>query len=492
MNQLEEVADLLTIEDSQLLAELCRKSFFEFVKEFWETIIAEDPVWNWHIEYLCNELQQIAIRIKNRQPKLYDLIINIPPGTSKSTIVSQMFPAWCWTIDPTIRIIGSSHSKTLSIDQAEKCRMIIQSDKYQQYFPGIEILHTTEAKSHFKNNSNGERYATSTGESKIGIHGHLIIVDDPLNPKQADSEPQRLEANKHITQTLSTRKVDKQVAVTIIIMQRLHEDDPTGYMLKRRPESIKHICLPAEVSNRVKPAELKEHYVEGLMDPNRMNAEVLQEAKDNLGSYGYAGQFKQEPADAEGGILKRSWFGRFKIEQLIERARELKVVPTFQYFIDGAYTEDTANDATGIKCACKVGNFAYILDVSVVRKQFPDLIAYIPKFVEKNGFEAHSKIYVEPKATGISIVQQIQANTTLTIVKDEPPKDSKVVRCHAISPFVEGGRVLLLDGAPWVESYLDEVCTFPKAAHDERVDLLTMMCRRFFVSNNSFKGSYTV
>jgi len=491
MEQVKEATELLTVDERLIRAALCRKSFFFFVKEFWETIIAEDPVWNWHIKYLCDELQAVAERLKRREKKEHDIIINIPPGSSKSTIVSQMFPAWCWVIDPSMRIIGSSHSKTLSIDQAEKCRIIIQSEKYQTYFPEITILHTTEAKSHFKNNFNGERYATSTGESRIGIHAHLIIVDDPLNPKEAESEPQRNTANKHISQTLSTRKVDKKVTVTIIIMQRLHENDPTGHMLKKGKD-IKHICLPAELSNKVKPEEVKAMYVNGLLDPVRMDAAVLSEAKTDLGSFGYAGQFKQEPADIGGGILKRHWFGRFTIEQMIQRATELRVTPVFQYVIDGAYTDDPDNDATGIQCCCKIGNLAYILDVSIVRKEFPDLIQHIKQFVAKNGMVAQSRIYVEPKATGKSIVQQMKAQTSLAIVEDENPESSKLVRAVAITPFVEAGRVLLLDGAPWVESYLDEVTTFPKAAHDERVDMLVMMCRRFFVNNKSFKGSYTV
>ena len=87
---------------SRIEADACKARFFEFVKSFWEVIIPEEPVYNWHIEYLCDELQKLANYIVNRLPKPYDLIINIPPGTSKSTIVTIMFPAWLWTIDPTI------------------------------------------------------------------------------------------------------------------------------------------------------------------------------------------------------------------------------------------------------------------------------------------------------------------------------------------------------------------------------------------------------
>lgn len=486
-------------------AEMCRRSFFYFVQQFWETIIAEEPVWNWHIEYLCDELQEIVERIalkdrggvdedgnpkKERASKLHDLIINIPPGSSKSTIVSQMLPAWAWTIDPTIRTIGSSHSKTVSIDQAEKCRMIIQSPKYERLFPNLKILHTTEAKSHFKNNHNGERYATSVGESRIGIHAHLIIVDDPLNPKEATSEADRLTANKHITQTLSTRKVDKRVTVTILIMQRLHENDPTGHLLAKKKSNLKHICLPAEDSKDVKPAELRERYVDGLLDPVRLDRESLKEAKEDLGSYGYAGQFKQQPADDAGGIIKRAWFGKCKLEQLVMKSMELNEQLVYHFWVDGAYTEDLENDPTGLMCACKLGNMAYILDASKAYKEFPDLIPHIKAYVNRIGYEPSSKVYVEPKATGKSIVQQMKRSTDLNIIEDESPTDSKVVRAHAAAPNIEAGRVVLVEG-DWNDAFLDEVTTFPRAAHDEHVDNLTAMVRRFFGKKGSGKATYS-
>ena len=87
---------------TQVEREACKGSLFEFVKSFWSIIIPEDPVFNWHIPYLCEELEKLAVYIVSREKKPYDLIINIPPGTTKSTIVTIMFPAWLWTQDPTI------------------------------------------------------------------------------------------------------------------------------------------------------------------------------------------------------------------------------------------------------------------------------------------------------------------------------------------------------------------------------------------------------
>src|SRR5690606_8490821 len=122
-----------TYTDVEINSAICRVDFFEFVKEFWHEVIPENPVWNWHIPYLCGELQKYGERVKARLPKDDDLIINIPPGTSKSTIATVMFPAWVWTIDPTLRVLTASYSSSLSTDHSVKSRDIIKSDKYKSY-----------------------------------------------------------------------------------------------------------------------------------------------------------------------------------------------------------------------------------------------------------------------------------------------------------------------------------------------------------------------
>ena len=153
--------NLLIPTRNQIIAEQCRRDFFTFVKTFWHIIIPEDPIYNWHIEYLCKELQTIVERVKNREDKLYDLIINIPPGTSKSTIATVMLPAWAWVIDPSIRNLTASYSSSLSTDHAVKSRDIIKSDLFKNMFPDIEIKKDQDNKTHYKNNQGGERYATS-------------------------------------------------------------------------------------------------------------------------------------------------------------------------------------------------------------------------------------------------------------------------------------------------------------------------------------------
>ena len=291
----------------RVAADECRRDFFYFVEIFWNVIIKEAPVYNWHIPYLCGELQKLSVPIVERKPKPYDLIINIPPGTTKSTIVTVMWPVWLWIQDASLRIITNSYSGALSIEHAMKSKDIIESGKFRRMFPEIRIRRDKSGKQNYENTATGYRYATSTGATITGFHAHVIINDDPVNPKQAESEQMRTAANEH-TKTLSSRKVDKANTPVVTIMQRLHEEDVTGYLLKKKGENIRHICLPAEDSDNVHPAELRKNYVGGLLDPVRLSRKVLDEARTDLGSRGYAGQYDQMPTTAGGNIIKEAWF----------------------------------------------------------------------------------------------------------------------------------------------------------------------------------------
>jgi len=452
---------------TQIEREACQASFFEFVQSFWDVVIKEKPVYNWHIPFLCNELQKLSVCIVARQAKLYDIIINIPPGTTKSTIVSIMFPAWLWTQDRTLRIISNSYSMDLSIEHATKSRDILTSDRFRRLFPEVVIRKDKGAKSSYENTDTGARYTTSTGGTITGKHAHLIINDDPLNPAQAASDADRKAANEH-TKTLASRKVDKENTPIVTMMQRLHEDDPTGYMLKKKSEGIFHICLPAELSDAVKPATAAKNYVDGLLDPSRLNRKVLAEARTDLGSKGYANQFDQSPTADGGNIIKNAWFGYVDAYTFGAMRKHEPIV----FFGDTAYTENSEdNDPSGFLATCKIGNDLYITAGKKVYEEFPELIKSLPIWVKASGYGPSSSVRIEPKASGKSVVQTMKRDTNLNVVETPTPKDDKKTRLSAAAPKVEAGRVYLVRG-PWNEEFVDEVCGFPNKVHDEYVDLL--------------------
>jgi hypothetical protein len=235
--------------------ELNNRSLYHFLQYFWPVISAHTFQPNWHIEFLCAELEKVARKAANKEPRDYDLVINISPGTSKTILTSIMFPAWCWTQWYWMRFITASYSKDLALESAEYCRDLVRSPEFQRLYPDIGIKEDKDTKSNFKivkkipglsvNHvpkilSGGSRFSTSVGGTLTGFHGDILIVDDPLNPQQAASDVELENANRWMEQTLPTRKTNKAVTPTILIMQRLHENDPAGHLLAKQKANIKH------------------------------------------------------------------------------------------------------------------------------------------------------------------------------------------------------------------------------------------------------------
>lgn len=457
----------LPINPIKAKAELCKRDFFYFVQEFWDVIIPEPPVYNWHIEYLCKELQEIVERVAKREDKLYDLIINIPPGTSKSTIATVMLPAWAWTIDPRIRNLTASYSASLSTDHAMKSRDIIRSDKYQLYFPNLSIKKDQDNKTHYKNDFGGERYATSVTGTVTGFHAHLIIVDDPLNPKGASSEADRLTANNFMDVTLSTRKVSKSITPTILVMQRLHQKDCTGNWLEKKGKKIKHICLPGELSKDVKPIDLRERYIDGLLDTQRLKRNDLDELRINLGSYGYSGQIMQTPSPLDGGIWQK-WIKPIPDEELDVL---LKDITSYGSDWDLAYTEKETNSASAYVTAGKIDKKMYIDDFGFKWLEFPKLISYM-----KSKPAPH---YIEGKASGKSAKQTL-ANQGIPAIEVQVKGGDKEARANMATPYAESGmiycRASILD-----KLYYDSkqgILVFPNGDGDDLQDALVQSINR--------------
>lgn len=465
-----------------IVAEQCRRSFYRFFLEFWETIEAVKLVPNWHIEYLCNQLQEVyeTWARKEAQP---DVLINVPPGTSKSTTVTQLFPAWLWLKQPSIRIISSSYSASLSVGHGIKTRDCLRSDKFLRLFPGwIEGKGDEDGKTAYRNTKGGQRYTTSTGGAVTGVHADFLIFDDPLKPDQASSAAGLASAKKHL-ETMSTRKTDKARSVTLMVMQRLAELDPAGIWLASGRE-LRHICLPGELPSDpakaaalVRPVGLIARYVDGLLDPRRLTRVALAGLKVALGSYGYAGQVMQLPAPEEGGILKKAWFKSIPYPEFLEK------VPGAQHAVwhfdaDTAYTEKQKNDPTALLASCYIGQTLYVRWAVEMRLELPALKLKLMELVAQHGYSYLSKLHIEPKASGKSVVQELRAISQLNVVEAPPPPDDKTTRVNTASPFIEAGRVVLIDGA-WNENFISQCAGFPTAAHDDMLDTLTQAIARY-------------
>ena len=448
---------------AQIERAICQKSFYQFIQRFWDVVIKADPVWNWHIKYIADELQIVAERVFLGLPKLYDVDINVPPGSTKTTICSIMYPAWIWTRMPSARVIGASYAHTVAMDNSRKSRLIIESAKYRELFPEVQIRDDQNTKGFYETNQGGDRIAVGAEGAITGRHGHFLLTDDPINPREARSETEIKNVNTWMGETLATRKVDKKVSVMILIMQRLHQNDPTGVSLENADESnpVKHICLPADDSYPIKPLKLKRKYVQGLLDPVRIPKEVLEKEKKILGPYGYAGQYGQQPVPLGGGMFK------FEKVQLVPKPRTFRRIVRYW---DKAGTKDGGAHTAGVKIGETDEGSFHIIDV--VRGQWDS--GEREKIIEQTALaDGHGVIIgleQEPGSGGKeSAYNTAKRLRGFTVMIDKVTGD-KVTRADPFSVQVNIGNVTATQGAGWWPDYRNEMQFFPFSKYKDQID----------------------
>jgi len=437
--------------------ELYKRSYYHFFLEFWSETSPETFIDNWHVKVLCDELQKVAFKLKDRKPKDYDLVINIPPATSKSTICTVLFPVYLWTVDPTLKILTGSVDKSLSLQHAVKSRTVINSPRFKELYPEIVLKEDQNNKGSYDNTFKGNRTATSVGSSIIGHHFHLILIDDAIKATATDSEIQT--ANEWMDVSLSTRKINKELTPTILVMQRIHMKDPAANLLIK--PNVKHLCLPSELTPDTTD-EYKKYYKNGLLDPIRLSRSILNQTKSELGSTSYSGQYLQNPIPQEGGILKKDWF-------IIKRynPEDIKKVK-WDMFVDSAYTDKTQNDPSGIVIAGEFENSLLIRYAGQYWLEFPDLLLKLNELRSRYGT---MRLFVEPKATGKSVVQTLKKQG-INAIELDPTTESKITRVNAISPIVEAKRIILIEDT-WNNLFVDECISFPLGKNDDMLDCMT-------------------
>jgi len=463
-----------------VIRELNKRSFYHFLQYFWPIVSAHTFQPNWHIDYLCRELEKVAYAVGNKKPKENDVIINISPGTTKTITCSIMFPVWCWTQWPWMRFICASYSGALALESADYCRELLRSPEFHTIYPDIVIRDDKDTKSLFKivqkinveklgrsrEISGGYRFSTSVGGTLMGFHGDILIVDDPINPTQAASDVELGIANRWMEQTLPTRKTDKAISTLILIMQRLSQLDPTGHLLSKDKENIKHICIPGEIrqyKEYLKPPELEKYYVDDLMDVNRMPWKVLKDLEADLGQYGYAGQIGQNPVPPGGGMFKVE---RFSV--ITEMPSRAHIVKTVRYW-DKAGTQDGGAYTAGLKMSLLQSGKWVVEDIKRGRWGTDERENIIRYTAEADGKHVIVWIEQEPGSSGKEGAESTIRNLAGFVAFAERPTGDKAFRADPVSVQVNNGNVLLLAGI-WHRAFLDELRFFPFSSFKDQTD----------------------
>jgi predicted phage terminase large subunit-like protein len=440
-----------------------QRSFLAFIHQAWPHLVPDEFSPNWHIDAMAENLQALAESVFDGKHTERDLIINVPPSSSKSSVCTILWPCWVWTRWPHARFICASYAHSLSEEHSKQRRALIQSEWYQHRWP-ITFKRDGDRQDEFKNTKNGTMKAVSVGGATTGYHAHILIVDDPLNPKQAASDAELRNANDYCEKTLPTRYVNANHGRKVIVMQRLHESDPTGRDLELGDP--KHICLPMEYDPEHPFAWEEDPRKEKgeLLMPNRYSATTLPILKRKLGSYHTAGQLQQLPAPADGGIFKRDWFKYYKPEEV--NIRNMVRFAT----VDLAASTKTSADYTVISCwaACRKTKRLFLFDHHRQRLEAPDALALMERLCARHDLGAY---WVESAGYQLSMIQHMR-RAGLPVRKLQADKD-KVSRALAATPEFEAGNVLFLDGASWLGDLQSEMLAFPNGKHDDQVDTIS-------------------
>lgn len=450
----------------KLIKTKCENSLLFFARYIYKENHNRKFIMSKHFEEIAVFLESVyALRITRG-------IVNIPPRYGKTELIIKIFISWCIAKNNDSKFIHLSYSDSLVLDNSAQTKEYIQSDAYQSLWQ-MTLKKDAQSKSKWFNEFGGGMYATASGGAITGfgaggtnenVFGGAILIDDPLKPDDAFSEVKRNAVNNRYNNTIRSRTNNRNVPI-IIVMQRLHEDDLSGYLLNGGSgEEWTHLNLPA-LDKDNNPLWEDKHTFEEL--------EQIRQAD----RYTFAGQYMQTPAPDEGGEWRRAWFNIINKKELPQGIR-------WQMFIDGAYTKDTKNDPTGVMIAGVYNKDLYIYSSIDKYLELPELIKFIPTHVDTLGLNI-SMTKIEPKASGKSIVQLLKQQTRLNVseINTDFVKVSKIERARTSSPFIEGGRVFLVEGS-WNESYLKQIATFPNAKHDEHVDLTAYAIEDAFIKKS--------
>jgi len=449
--------------DHELLQAILRQNFYAFTRKTFDMLSpGQSFVPGLYIDAITHHLELV------RQGKIKRLIINMPPRSLKSMTTSVAFPAFVLGHDPTQRIICASYSGELAHKLSNDFRAVVASPWYRSLFPKTRIGRYKDSETEMEFTGRGSRLATSTGGTLTGRGGNLIIIDDPLKPLDALSETKRQGANEWFLNTVLSRLDDKRSGAIVIVMQRIHMDDLTGFVLDQSDEWTT-LSLPAiaEVPETI-PLSRSRTYVRQpgeVLAPEREPMEVLEEIRRQLGSDLFSAQYQQAPAPPGGAMIKRGWVRRYK--ELPPEITGHFIVQSWDTANKGGPDNDYSVCTTWLHPDdCRF----YLLDVWRGRVDYPGLKAKVQELAQKRG--AH-QVLVEESGTAVGLLAELRSK--VRGLKGVKPDRDKQTRMSIASAVFEAGQVHFPERANWLAELEAELFSFPGSRHDDQVDSISQV-----------------
>ena len=484
----------------------CAASLYDFVQEAWHVLEPSTRfVPGWHVRAITDHLSAIT------EGEITRLLINVPPGSMKSLLVSVFWPSWEW--GPCnlagMRYLCTSFREDAVARDSRKMRMLVQSEWYQTHWPHVELTRMGELS--FENSVTGMRDGISMA-SLTSKRADRLIVDDPHSVEKAESETDRRRTVARFREGAINRLNDQAKSAIIVVMQRLHQGDISGE-IQDTGMGYTQLVLPMEFEES-RRCETEIGFVDprkkdgDLLCPARFPPAVVADLKRDMGPYGYAGQYQQRPAPRGGGILPYNGWEYWSKSEAARYGRNETQFPDFDVIIgslDTAYTEKQENDLSALVVLGMWANLYGQPQVMLMhfwqgRLKFADLVEKVTTQCRKMRVQ---RLLIEGKGNGISIGQEIRRLTRdeeFAISEANPNvhgvRSDKMSRAESVAPLfgertTEG--VLVRKGliwAPaieqsngdawpraWADELMNQAAQFPKARHDDGVDALVQGLR---------------
>ncbi len=405
-----------------------------------------------HLVRLADRLEAID------RGELKRLMVFIPPRHGKSEQVSVRFPCWYLGRHPEAQIVLAGYAESIALVHSRSARTVFNDRAMARVFPGVRERTgpktERQAAQEWETTQGGKYYAVGVGGGLTGRGFNIGIIDDPVkDAEEAASAVARQRVWEWWTQVFLPRSEPE--AAIILVMTRWHADDLGGRLLKQMAqggEQWEVLHLPA--------LDEDGH----ALWPERFPAEVLQTRLAALGTRAFTALYQGDPVVATGNIIKREWARYYDGTPAVDR-----IIHSW----DTAFKKKQSNDPSAGEVWGVAGNGYYLLDVVNERMEFPELKRLTQAMWERDHAEA---VLVEDAASGQSLVQELQRETRMPILPQKVLGD-KEARVNSIAPLWEAGRVFLPRSAPWLFDFLDQVCGFPAAPHDDMVDAMTQALR---------------
>jgi predicted phage terminase large subunit-like protein len=388
----------------------------------------------------------------------------------KSICVSVAFVAWLLGHDPSRRIIVVSYSNEFAAELHRQFRIIIDAPWYRALFPRMRPAKDTGTE--LVTTAGGSRYATSVGGTLTGRGADLIVVDDVIKAEEAASEPARRRVIDWFGSALVSRLNDKEKGRIIVVMQRLHEDDLSGHLL--RTGNWHHLELAAiALEDRVIPIGPNKTISRRrgeVLHAELETKQALDRIKTQIGDLTFSAQFQQQPVPFDGNIIRREWFRPY--DQVPTVGPSDRIVQSW----DVAMMTGAANDYSVCTTRYMIRSDYYLTDVFRGRLMYPDLRRMVLELASR--FSAET-VLIEKAGPGMPLLQDLRQSAfpAMSPFIGQKPEGSKVERMVAQSAKIEAGHVHFPKQAEWLDNLLSELLAFPHGRHDDQVDSISQFLK---------------